>query len=226
MKHFPAVKKQRAAVLVVALIMLLALTLLAVSNLRGVTLELRMTANRATTERLYHLADAALREGELRLYQSTYVKGALEPSKTNCTKNNKLSDVANNKSCLLGPMTDQQLEQFFKQPLSFLKSNYAGYDAVTGEQVNTASHNATLAWMPYRGLGSSEGHYFQASQEQRAFWNTYLLMTAAQDNAAVNPEYGAALEGRGTYYFLVTAQANDQVVVQSTVAVSYLGLNN
>lgn len=225
MKNFPAVKKQRAAVLVIALIMLLALTLLAVSNLRGVTLELRMTANRAATERLYSLADAALREGELRLYQSTYVQGALEPNKASCTKNNKLRDGAN-KSCLLEPMTDNQLQQFFKQPLSFIKKNYAGYDAVTGEQVNTASHNATLAWMPYRGLDSNQSRYFQPSQEQRAFWNTYLLMTGVQDNAAVNPEYGAALEGRGTYYFLVTAQANDQVAVQSTVALSYLGLNN
>lgn len=225
MKNFPAVRKQRAAVLVIALIMLLALTLLAVSNLRGVTLELRMTANRAATERLYNLADAALREGELRLYQSTYVPEALEPNKASCTKNNKLSDAAN-KPCLLEPMTDNQLQHFFKQPLSFIKKNYAGYDAVTGEQVNTASHNATLAWMPYRGLDSNQSRYFQPSQEQRAFWNTYLLMTGVQDNAAVNPEYGAALEGRGTYYFLVTAQANDQVAVQSTVALSYLGLNN
>ena len=226
MKNFPAVRKQRAAVLVVALIMLLALSLLAVSNLRGVTLELRMTANRAATERLYNLADAALREGELRLYQSTYMLGGPEPNKANCTKNNKLNNASNTQLCLLEPMTDEQLAQFIQQPLSFLKSNYAGYDAVTGEQVNTASHNATLAWMPYRGLDSSESHYFQASQEQRAFWNAYLLMMGAQDNAAVNPEYGAVLEGKGTFYFLVTAQANDQVVVQSTVAVSYLGLNN
>lgn len=226
MKNFPAVRKQRAAVLVVALIMLLALTLLAVSNLRGVTLELRMTANRAANERLYNLADAALREGELRLYQSTYVQEALEPNKANCTKNNKLSDAANNKPCLLEPMTDAQLQHFFKQPLRFIKSNYAGYDAVTGEQVNSTSHNATLAWMPYRGLDTNESRYFQPSQEQRAFWNAYLLMTGVQDNAAANPEYGAALEGRGTFYFMVTAQANDQVAVQSTVAVSYLGLNN
>ena len=225
MKRFTAVKKQRAAVLVVALIMLLALTLLAVSNLRGVTLELRMTANRAATERLYNLADAALREGELRLYQSTDVQGALEADKASCTKNNTLSAAAN-KPCLLEPMTNNQLQQFFKQPLSFLKSNYAGYDAITGEQVNTASSNATLAWMPYRGLDSNQSHYFQPSQEQRAFWNTYLLLMGAQDNAAANPEYGAALEGRGTFYFLVTAQANDQVAVQSTMAVSYLGLNN
>ena len=224
MKSFPAVRKQRAAVLVIALIMLLALTLLAVSNLRGVTLELRMTANRAATERLYHLADAALREGELRLYQSAYIKGALEPNKASCTKNNKLSDAVN-KPCLLDPMTDQQLQQFFKQPLSFIKKNYAGYDAVTGEQVNSASHNATLAWMPYRGLDSNESRYFQPNQERRVFWNTYLLLSV-QDNAAAHPEYGAALEGRGTYYFLVTAQANEQVAVQSTIAVNYLGLNN
>ena len=226
MKSFPAVRKQRAAVLVVALIMLLALSLLAVSNLRGVTLELRMTANRAATERLYNLADAALREGELRLYQSTYMLGALEANKANCTKNNKLNDASNTQLCLLEPMTDEQLAQFIQQPLSFLKSNYAGYDAVTGEQVNSASHNATLAWMPYRGLDPSESHYFQTSQEQRAFWNIYLLMTAAQDNTAVNPEYGAALEGSRKACHLLTAPASDQVAVQSTVAVSYLGLNN
>ncbi len=226
MRDFSAVRQQRAAVLVVALIMLLALTLLAVSSMRGVTLESRMTANRAVTERLYNSADAALREGEFRLYRAASGQNALEPNKANCTKDNKLRDSANNISCLLQPMTDEQLQQFLQQPISFLQNNYAGYDAVTAKQAQAASNSATLAWMPYRGLDANESRYFQASEGQSAFWNVYRLLSSVQNNEVTHPEYGAALEGKGTFYFLVSAQANDQVAVQSTVAVSYLGLNN
>lgn len=221
-----AVRQQRAAVLVVALVMLLALTLLAISNMRGVILESRITANRGDTAGLQGLAEAALREAELRLQQSRYGSAELEPRQMHCTKANRLSSSANSPLCLLQPMTDAQLANFMQQPIGFFKDNNAGYAAVTGEQTRAASNSATLAWMPYRGLDPQESHYFQPSAEQAAFWNIYPLMLNGQDNAAVNPEYGAALQGRGNYYFLVTGQANDQLALQSTVAVHYLGLSN
>lgn len=226
MKGALAVRQQRAAVLVVALVMLLALTLLAISNMRGVILESRITANRGATEDLQGLAEAALREGELRLQQSRYGSAELERGQVHCTKTNKLRSSANSPLCLLEPMTDSQLASFMQQPLGFFKDHPAGYAAVTGEQTLSASNTATLAWMPYRGLDPQESHYFQTSAGQAAFWNIYPLMLNAQGNAAVNPEYGAALQGRGSYYFLVTGQANDQLALQSTVTVSYLGLNN
>ncbi len=221
-----AARQQRAAVLVVALVMLLALTLLAVSNMRGVILESRITANREATESLQSLAEAALREAELRLQQSRYGSAELEPRQAHCTKANKLSSSINTPLCLLQPMTDAQLADFMQQPMGFFKDHQTHYAALTGEQTLSASNTATLAWMPYRGLDPQESHYFQPSAGQTAFWNIYPLMLNAQDNAAVNPEYGAALAGRGSYYFLVTGQANDQLALQSTVAVHYLGLNN
>ena len=55
-------QKQRGAVLFIALIMLLVLTLLAINSMRGVTLETRITANRAQETKLINVADAALRE--------------------------------------------------------------------------------------------------------------------------------------------------------------------
>lgn len=226
MKGALAVRQQRAAVLVVALVMLLALTLLAISNMRGVILESRITANRGVAEHLYGLADAALREAELRLQQSNYSHADLEPRQAHCTKANKLSSLTNTPLCLLEPMTNSQLAEFMQQPITFFNDNPSGYAALTGEQTLVASNTATLAWMPYRGFDPQESHYFQPSAGQAAFWNIYPLMLNAHDNAAVNPEYGAALQGRGTYYFLVTGQANDQLALQSTVAVNYLGLNN
>lgn len=58
--------QERGAALLVALIMLLILTVLAVSSMRGVVLESRITGNRAESLRLQAAADAALREGEFR----------------------------------------------------------------------------------------------------------------------------------------------------------------
>lgn len=42
----------------------------------------------------------------------------------------------------------------------------------------------------------------------------------------VNAEYGDALQGKGTYFYLITAQAADQFAVQSTMANIYVGINN
>lgn len=59
-------KSQGGAVLLVSLVMLLVLTVLAVSSMRGVTLESRITANRAQDMKTQNVADAALREAEFR----------------------------------------------------------------------------------------------------------------------------------------------------------------
>jgi type IV pilus assembly protein PilX len=61
-------KSQGGAVLLVSLVMLLVLTVLAVSSMRGVTLESRITANRAHDMKTQNIADAALREAEFRFY--------------------------------------------------------------------------------------------------------------------------------------------------------------
>lgn len=228
MKNFKA-QKQQGAVLVIALVMLLVLTVLAVSNMRGVTLESRITANRIETGRLQNLADAALREGEFRFYGPAYLRDKLEPNVgKNCIKDNKLNRYGNNRPCLLWDMNDSELTSYFSTPISFLSgdSDYAEKYAVkTGKGVKAASPNAALAWMPYRGLDSTVANYFQPANGKNAYWNSYRAMSGSEENETVNPEYGAALEGKGTFFFLVTAQADDEFAAQSTVAVTYLGLN-
>lgn len=222
-------QKQQGAVLVVALVMLLVLTVLAVSNMRGVTLESRITANRVEVGRLENLANAALREGEFRFYGPAYLRDKLEPNVgKNCIKNNKLNVYGNNRPCLLWEMTDIELEDYFKTPISFFKatSDYTSkYANKTGKTSQAAGDNAVVAWMPYRGLDADSSKYFVPSDNKYAFWNTYRAMSGSSENETVNPEYGAALEGKGTFFFLVTAQANDELAAQSTLAVIYLGLN-
>lgn len=219
-------KNQQGAVLLVALVMLLVLTLLAVTNMRGVTLESRITANRVETGRLQNLADAALREGEFRFYGPAHLRDKLEPNVTkNCIKENKLNRNGNNRPCLLYEMDDNDLSAYFTTPLKFLSASN-NYPNKTGAATKSASGSAVVAWMPYRGLDAKESNYFKSSNDEEAYWNSYRVMSGSEQNETVNPEYGAALEGKGTFFFLVTAQARDLIAAQSTVAIFYLGLNN
>ena len=93
--------RQRGATLLVALVMLLILTVLAVSSMRGVVLESRITGNRAETQRLQTAAEAALREGEFRFYGPAYLRDKLEPRESNFQKENKLQPNAANRPSLL-----------------------------------------------------------------------------------------------------------------------------
>ncbi len=67
----PVRGRQRGAVLFVALVMLLVLTLRAVGGMREMQLEGRMTGNRLELQRLTSAAESALREGEGRVSQSS-----------------------------------------------------------------------------------------------------------------------------------------------------------
>ena len=221
MNNFKA-QKQQGAVLIIALVMLLVLTVLAVTNMRGVTLESRITANRIETSRLQNLADAALREGEFRFYGEAYLREKLEPKKSNCTKDNQLNIYGNNRPCLLELMDDEQLSSFFKEPIKFLKNNDQNYSALTGAAVQSAGNSDTLAWMPYRGLDADKDNYFKPSNGESGYWNGYPI---SPELCGEHSEYSDVLEGKGSYCFLVTGQANDQVAAQSTIVVNYLGLN-
>jgi type IV pilus assembly protein PilX len=63
--------RQRGAVLFVALVMLLIITLLAVGSLHQVQLETRIAANQLEEQRLLSAAESALREGESKLAASS-----------------------------------------------------------------------------------------------------------------------------------------------------------
>jgi len=63
--------RQRGAVLLIALVMLIVITILAVSGMREVTLESRITGNMIEQKRLSSAAESALRRGEKTILAST-----------------------------------------------------------------------------------------------------------------------------------------------------------
>lgn len=230
MRNFKATQQQ-GAVLVIALVMLLVLTVLAVSNMRGVVLESRITANRAETQRLQDVAAAALREGEFRFYGPAHLRAKLGHVAENCKTSNVLVLSGLNRPCLLKEMnlssvddTQDMRQKFYLAPLEFFATytDYANnYDVITGAGV---ADGKVLAWMPYIGLDSDSNRKYKPDSNRKSFWNTYLK--PEDEVQALNVEYGAVLEGSGTYYYLVNGQANDELVVQSTAANIYVGLNN
>jgi len=193
---------QGGAVLLVSLVMLLVLTVLAVSSMRGVTLESRITANRAQDVKTQNIADAALREAEFRFYGPGNLAEKLEAKAANCLAANSLKTNGINSPCLLEIKTDRLLE-FVEQP-----------QQANGDDLLTASN----IWMPYRGTDPT------AETEANSDFNSILADVAG--NAAVNAEYGGRGEGSGTYFYLNNGKAGDALYLQSTHANIYLGLNN
>ena len=95
-------------------------------------------------------------------------------------------------------MTDSELDEFFSQPLSFLRDNSYGnkYSKQTGQDTNDLADDSTaeIAWMPYRGL-DAKNKLVTNDKTGHAYWNSYRVISGSSENEAVNPEYGAALEG-------------------------------
>lgn len=193
---------QRGAVLLVSLVMLLVITVLAVSSMRGVTLESRITANRANDMKTQNIADAALREAEFRFYGPGNLADKLEAKASNCLAANTLKPNGINSPCLLDVQTDRLLT-FVDQP-----------QLADGDDLLTASN----VWMPYRGTDPV------TDTEADAHYNSILADVAG--NAAVNAEYGGRGEGSGTYFYLNNGKTGDALYLQSTHANIYLGLNN
>lgn len=205
---------QQGAVLLVALVMLLVLTLFAVGSMRGTTLESRITANRAHDTQQQSAADAALREAEFRYYGPANLVDKLEGNAANCKVTNILKDNGLNKPCLLA-VVDSNLLSFVEMPW------LASADYLKAES------SSSLLWMPYRGTDAKKSTLAgnrETADKQTTFWNSTRAVTMT--NAAINAEYGMAAEGQGTYYYLNNAKADDHVYLQSTHANIYLGLNN
>lgn len=212
--------RQQGAALFIALIMLLVLTVLAVSSMRGVTLESKITGNHAYSERASHLADAALREAEFRFSPAQELRSQMLEAghmNANCRKDNTLNMYGNHKPCLLNDLFEGQAESvlaaFFAQPMTWLKNNYTGNN--TGAKSTKAADTDIVAWMPYRGLDPDKSRYFVS--DMPAYWNLYRI-----NDPAANPEYGDELRGRGTYYYLVNGQTADEVAVQSIAKVFFV----
>ncbi|AWT11310.1 pilus assembly PilX family protein [Stutzerimonas frequens] len=214
--------RERGATLLVALVMLLIMTVLALSSMRGVVLESRITGNRAENLRLKGAASAALREAEFRFYGPAYLRDKLEPSQSNCQKNNVLLANGANRPCLLNISDEADRLAFMLDPLAFLKNSSA--QNKTGADTDAADATDFITWMPYRGRIA--GNDNETSTDFGAYWNTHLISIGEDDATALNAEYGAVMEGRGTYFYQINGQADDRLAVQSTAANVYVGLNN
>lgn len=217
---------QRGAVMMIALVMLLILTVLAIGSMRGVALESRITGTRAYTSQLQDAADAALREAEFRFYGPGYLQDKLEHRAANCTKQNEIKANMANKPCLLPIDTSNHADRLALSldPISFFTTG-AGAGLLqhgTGASTDAAGNNETLAWMPYTGLDPDS----DSEPQYSAYWNTLLIIAGADENEALNAEYGMVAEGKGTYYYLINGQGDDITALQSTISNIYVGLNN
>ncbi|MET1081105.1 MAG: pilus assembly protein PilX [Pseudomonas sp.] len=209
--------RQNGAVLLVALVMLLVLTLLAANSMRNVSLEFRITANRAQALQLSNSADAALREAEFRFYDPSFLRDKLEPSAANCATANVLKINGANKPCLLG-IQEAKLLEFVLTPTVLEDSTKSTY--------LTSASTGGLIWMPYRGLDAA----VPTSAEYPSTWNTYLITGGPDEANPANVEYSAAGEAKGTFTYLVNGQSSNNLgnrqALQSTISNIYVGLNN
>lgn len=206
--------QQRGAALLVALVLLAVITVLAVTNMREVTLEGRMTANRMEMQRLLSATESAQREAEKRFYGPGNVAAKLEPDIENCKKSNTFKRLSN-KPCLL-TMSADDMQKYLLNPLAYIKGS-AALNNWTGAKTDKAEAKDFIPWMPY--LGTVVGVTSKLSDN--AYWNSLLI-----PSSGINAEYGDALQGKGTYFYLITAQTADQLAAQTTIANISLGLNN
>lgn len=195
--------KQSGAVLVIALVMLLVLTLLATSSMRGTALDARITGNHRLAVEQLNMANAALREGELRLLDPFNVLEKTQYVAGNCSLENTLNISGFNKPCLVDE-SSINIDQYFVRPIRELGA------ATNGSEM--------LQWMPYRGLDPSK-EFVQGEGAPSGYWNAVYIQ-------AGEIESGKVLHGEGEHYFLVTGQADNEVAVQSTVKTFLFGLNN
>ncbi len=211
-------KQQTGATLLVALVLLAVVIVLTVTNMREVTLEGRMTANRAETQQLQLAAESALREAEKRYYDPGRVEEKLTEVTDNCRKSNVYTNQAN-RPCLITLSENLDLnlhQQYQENPLKFV-ANSAYLNNWTGDKTDMASNTTFVPWMPYRGTSPGQTSIL----ENKAYWNSVLI-----PSQGIGAEYGSWQEGAGVAYYLITAQADDRFALQSTIANLYLGINN
>ena len=211
-------KQQTGATLLVALVLLAVVIVLTVTNMREVTLEGRMTANRAETQQLQLAAESALREAEKRYYDPGRVEEKLTEVTDNCRKSNVYTNQAN-RPCLITLSENLDLnlhQQYQENPLKFV-ANSAYLNNWTGDKTDKASDTTFVPWMPYRGTSPGQ----TSTLENKAYWNSVLI-----PSQGIGAEYGSWQQGAGVAYYLITAQADDRFALQSTIANLYLGINN
>lgn len=89
-RHYRLGQRQQGVSLLIALIFLLVITVLAIANMREVSLESRITGNMIESKQLLNVADSTLRDGERRVVEF----GPQEPT-------DDCAGIAPKKLCLL-----------------------------------------------------------------------------------------------------------------------------
>ena len=167
MKHTPhaarpvLIRTQKGVSLVIALVFLLIITVLAIANLREVSLESRITGNLIESKQLMNVADAATRDGERR----TVARGPQEPT-------DDCANIPLRKLCLLNRTPDYRLDMASAQVYSpndgTVMAGAARWYAIpapagsdTGENENPEYGNSAMGIGVFRyeinGMASNNG---------------------------------------------------------------------
>ncbi len=189
-------QRQRGAVLVISLVFLLILTTLAVTNMREVALETRITGNLVDQKQLFNSAEAGLRDGE---YRTIGTKRPIPGTYDLATALRPLNAVAQCPTNL-GPMQPCLInrtptyEQYFENG----ESNYKGIQKYSPDAQTTLAETVT--------------------------WYAIPAPSGATRGENENPEYGNMALGIGTFRYEINSQATSnsgEFRVRSTTARVY-----
>tara|TARA_R110001592_G_scaffold159582_2_gene391164 strand:- start:4964 stop:5602 length:639 start_codon:yes stop_codon:yes gene_type:complete len=202
----PVRQQQRGAVLVISLVFLLILTTLAVTNMREVALESRVTGNLVNQKGCFNASEAGLRDGEYRIagkltddtpgsYPSIPIAnyggtGVLKPP--NATSSCP-TDLSADQTCVL----DQ--DPVFTQAFNAGESGFAGAKEYSADDVTIF--------------------------EQDILWYGVPFTDGAPQGQSENPEYGSQQGGVGPFRYEVNATSSDdscRVDLRSTTLRIYL----
>ena len=187
--HLQTANKQGGAVLVIALVFLLILTTLAVTNMREVAIDSRITANLVDQRHLFNAAEAGLADGQYRTIgpESDKTRGNydrsvwLRPLNATDSCGNGVTDV-----CLLDVAPAEiTYSQDFDTAGRF--KDYAPDDSTT--------FNESISWYALPApAGETEGE-------------------------SINPEYGNMLSGSGPFFYEVNsrAESDGEVRLRNTI---------
>lgn len=111
-KSMESMKRQRGAVLIVALVILLVVTALGAAAMRSATLEMRMASNSQERQQAFDAAEAALRNAEAWLD----LNGHISQAKVGCTGNGCYSNTCTGGRCWFGEWPNPQHDQCDRTP--------------------------------------------------------------------------------------------------------------
>lgn len=214
--HTPRPQQQKGAVLVVALVFLIILTTLAVTNMREVALEARITGNLIDQKSCFNAAEAGLRDGEFR------VAGRLHPESPGSYPVIPISTVAGINR--IGPpdTVSDCSDLGFEQACVF--------DAKPAfNQVFTAEEAAMAASGTVGSNGFGGARAFSPDgvtvMDQEVVWYALPYDAGASQGESISPEYGNLQSGVGTFFHEINARATDNTCetrLRSTVRRVYL----